>query len=74
VTDKYQFILHIHGPDIERDLTLQVGTTMVGRDLGNSLVFTDPNISRRHAQFDCTDKGARSLTSAAPEGHSLTMS
>jgi phage tail-like protein len=55
VTDKYLFILHIHGPDIVQDLTLQVGTTTVGREAGNSLVLPNPLVSRRHARFDCTD-------------------
>jgi phage tail-like protein len=55
VTDKYQFILHIQGPDIKQDLDLQVGSTTIGREAGNTLLLSNPLISRHHARFDCTD-------------------
>ena len=55
MTDKYQFILHIHGPDFGQDLTLLVGATTVGREIGNTLVLQNPLISRHHARFDCSD-------------------
>ena len=57
MTDKYQFILHVHGPDNAQDLVLQVGSTTVGREPGNTLVIPNPLVSRHHAHFDCTDNG-----------------
>ena len=55
MTDKYQFMLHVTGPDFERAFDLAVGGFTIGRESGNDLVLANPLISRHHARIVCSE-------------------
>ncbi|MBC7234270.1 MAG: phage tail protein I [Chloroflexi bacterium] len=50
----FEFRLRIEGPKGVQELVLPLGITTIGRQAGNDLQLDDPQVSRRHAQFDCT--------------------
>ena len=54
MVDSYQYILHILGQDIDKQVILPIGVTTIGRDAGNTLILPNPLISRHHARIDCT--------------------
>jgi phage tail-like protein len=51
---KFEFRLHITGPEEERDFVIPQGETLIGREPGNDLPLVYPMISRRHAVLRCS--------------------
>jgi phage tail-like protein len=54
MAEQFEFRLSIHGPDLEKEVTLPIGVTIVGREPGVQLQLPYPQVSRRHAQITCT--------------------
>lgn len=54
MTEKFEFRLHIEGPETSQVFVVPVGTTTIGRQVGSDLQLNLPQVSRRHAQLDCT--------------------
>ena len=56
MTKKFTFTLHVKGPETAWDFPVPVGKSIIGRQVGVDLQLDDFQISRKHAQIDCTDK------------------
>lgn len=54
MTQEFEFRLHIKGPDTSQVFPVPIGVTTVGRQTGNDLQLSHPQVSRQHARFDCT--------------------
>lgn len=54
MAQEYEFRLRITGPQGPQVFSVPVGATTIGRQPGNDLWLDDPQVSRRHAQLDCT--------------------
>jgi phage tail-like protein len=54
MAEKFEFRLHIEGPETSQVLLVPVGTTTIGRQAGSDLQLNLAQVSRRHAQLDCT--------------------
>jgi len=54
MTRDFEFRLHIQGPEASWEFTIPEGRSIMGRQAGNDLLLENPQISRQHAQFDCT--------------------
>lgn len=56
MTQGFEFRLRITGPGTSQAFAVGVkqGTTTIGRQAGNDLRLNLPQVSRRHAQLDCT--------------------
>ena len=54
MAQKFEFRLHIEGPETSQVFLVPVGATTIGRQAGNDLRLNLPQVSRRHAQLDCT--------------------
>jgi phage tail-like protein len=54
MTDTHEFQLKIKGPDTSWEITIEEGSMIIGRQVGNDLLLEHPQISRRHATIDCT--------------------
>ena len=52
---KYEYHFQIEGPETSQLFTIPVGKSSIGRQMGNDLQLDDPQISRQHAQLECTD-------------------
>jgi phage tail-like protein len=55
VPKKIVFKLQIKAPEGEREVTLNHGTTRIGREPGNEIQLNYGKVSRRHAELDCTE-------------------
>lgn len=49
----------LDGPQRGRTFIVPPGTTSVGRAPENDIVIDSPDVSRRHARLECTDRGVR---------------
>jgi phage tail-like protein len=54
MAEKFEFRLHIEGPETSQVFLVPVGTTTIGRQAGSDLQLNLAQVSRRHAQLDCT--------------------
>lgn len=52
---KIVFKLQISGPDLSKEVTLNIGETTIGREPANDIQLNFPKISRRHARIECTE-------------------
>jgi phage tail-like protein len=55
VPKKIIFKLQIKEPEGEREITLEHGTTRIGREPVNEIQLNYGKVSRRHAELDCTE-------------------
>jgi phage tail-like protein len=63
-----EFRLHVKGPESAHDFVLPVGKAVLGRDPGCELVLAYPLVSRRHAQFTCTETECEVLDLGSANG------
>jgi phage tail-like protein len=56
MTQKFEFRLHITGPEEERDFVIPQGETLIGREPSVALPLVYPMVSRRHALLRCTEE------------------
>ena len=54
MAQKFEFRLHIEGPETSQVFLVPVGTTTIGRQAGSDVQLNLAQVSRRHAQLDCT--------------------
>ena len=54
MAQEFEFRLHIEGPDTSQVFPVPIGVTTVGRQTGNDLQLSHPQVSRQHARLDCT--------------------
>jgi phage tail-like protein len=54
MAEKFEFRLHIEGPETSQVFLVPVGTTTIGRQAGSDLQLNLAQVSRWHAQLDCT--------------------
>jgi phage tail-like protein len=54
VAERFEFQLQVEGPEISRKITVGAGSTIVGRQAGAELQLDQIQVSRRHAQIECT--------------------
>jgi phage tail-like protein len=71
MTKKIEFRLHVKGPESSHDFVLLVGKSILGRDPGCELVLAYPLVSRRHAQFTCTEAECEILDLESANGTSV---
>ena len=45
----------LNGPDVGKEFSLPIGSSIVGRDATCDVVLSDPLVSRRHARINVTD-------------------
>ncbi len=55
MTEKFEFHLHIQGPDSAWDFAIRPGSTLVGREAVSGLQLPYPQISRQHARLICSE-------------------
>jgi len=55
MAQKFEFRLHITGPEVKQDYIVPIGETMIGRDPSNTLPLVYPLVSRRHAVILCSE-------------------
>lgn len=68
---KVEFRLHIQGPEFTQDVTLPPGQATLGRDPGCEIVIAFPLVSRRHAQFTCTETECEIVDLGSANGTSV---
>ncbi len=68
---KVEFRLHIQGPESTQDATLPLGQATLGRDPGCEIVIAFPLVSRRHAQFTCTETECEVMDLGSANGTSV---
>jgi phage tail-like protein len=51
LVERFEFHLHIQGPDTVWDYQLPSGVVSIGRQVGNELVLDSPQVSRLHAEL-----------------------
>lgn len=73
---KVEFRLHVKGdeyigPESSQDFVLPVGQAVLGRDPSCELVLAFPLVSRRHAQFNCTEMDCEITDLGSANGTSL---
>jgi phage tail-like protein len=66
-----EFRLHVKGPESSHDFVLPVGKAILGRDPGCELMLAYPLVSRRHAQFTCTEAECEILDLESANGTSV---
>jgi len=71
MTKNVEFRLHVKGPESSHDFVLPVGKSILGRDPGCELVLAYPLVSRRHAQFTCTEAECEILDLESANGTSV---
>jgi phage tail-like protein len=71
MTKNVEFRLHVKGPESSHDFVLPVGTSILGRDPGCELVLAYPLVSRRHAQFTCSEAECEVLDLGSANGTAL---
>lgn len=54
MAQRFEFRLRVTGPETSHRMVIGQGRTSIGRQAGNDLRLNHPQVSRRHAQFDCT--------------------
>jgi phage tail-like protein len=68
---KLEFRLHVRGPEGAHDFVLPAGKAVLGRDPGCELVLAYPLVSRRHAQFTCSEADCEVIDLGSANGTSL---
>jgi phage tail-like protein len=71
MTKNVEFRLHVKGPESSHDFVLPMGKAILGRDPGCELVLAYPLVSRRHAQFTCTETECEILDLGSANGTSV---
>lgn len=71
MAQKVEFRLHVKGPESSQDFVLPVGQAVLGRDPSCELVLAFPLVSRRHAQFNCTEMDCEITDLGSANGTSL---
>lgn len=54
MTQQVEFRLNIKGPDRSWTFVIPIGKTTIGRQSGNNLILADQQVSREHAQIQCS--------------------
>ena len=65
---KYEYHFQIEGPETSQLFTIPVGKASIGRQKGNDLQLDDPQISRQHAQLECTDTDCQIMDLGSSNG------
>jgi phage tail-like protein len=71
MAQKFEFRLHIQGPESTQDVTLPLGQATLGRDPGCEILIPFPLVSRRHAQFTCTETECEIIDLGSANGTSV---
>jgi phage tail-like protein len=71
MAQKVEFRLHIQGPESTQDVILPLGQAALGRDPGCEVLLAFPLVSRRHAQFTCTETECEIIDLGSANGTSV---